>query len=105
MSAYEPSQLPGLEVPGPVFAPPAPGSLDWARLAAELNTEGVAVTPPLLSPEQCAELRELFDHPTAFRSTVTMARHRFGEGLYRYFAYPLPPLVQTCGSGCTRRWP
>ncbi len=94
MSAYEPSQLPGLELPGPVFAPPVPGALDWTGLAAELNTEGVAVTPPLLSAEQCAELRELFDHPTAFRSTVTMARHRFGEGLYRYFAYPLPELVQ-----------
>jgi hypothetical protein len=29
-----------------------------------------------------------------FRSTIDMARHRFGDGRYRYFAHPLPPLVQ-----------
>src|SRR5262249_13119754 len=30
-----------------------------------------------------------------FRSTVVMSRHSFGEGEYKYFAYPLPPLVAT----------
>lgn len=112
MNAYEPPHIPGLELPGPTFAVPAPppvpapeaavatdgtpgpGGLDWRALAAELDREGVALTPPLLSPEHCAALRDLFDDPAAFRSTVTMARHRFGEGLYRYFSYPLPALVQ-----------
>jgi hypothetical protein len=37
----------------------------------------------------------MFDEDHRFRSTIHMARHAFGEGSYRYFADPLPPLVQT----------
>jgi hypothetical protein len=42
---------------------------------------------------ECGTLVRLFADGTAFRSTVDMARHRFGRGEYRYFAHPLPPLV------------
>src|SRR5581483_3577963 len=34
-----------------------------------------------------------YEEPKLFRSTVVMARHGFGRGEYRYFAYPLPDLV------------
>jgi hypothetical protein len=30
-----------------------------------------------------------------FRSTIDMGRHRYGEGQYRYFARPIPDLVDT----------
>ncbi|MFE0106926.1 2OG-Fe(II) oxygenase [Streptomyces sp. NPDC059009] len=80
--------------PAPVELP-ALDTLDWAALGAELDAEGVALTPPLLTEEQCAEARALFDRPERFRSTVTMSAHRFGEGRYRYFGHPLPPLVRT----------
>ena len=53
------------------------------------------MTPPLLSRTQCTEVSAMFDDDQRFRSTVVMARHAFGEGSYRYFADPLPPIVQT----------
>ena len=68
--------------------------LDWAELGQRLDADGFAITPPLLTPEQCAEIRGMFDADELFRSTVVMARHAFGDGRYRYFADPLPPLVQ-----------
>jgi uncharacterized protein len=68
--------------------------LDWPTLGDELDRWGFAVTPPLLDKGQCRELSELFEVDDAFRSTVVMSRHAFGEGTYRYFADPLPAVVQ-----------
>ena len=68
--------------------------LDWPALDEQLDRWGYAVTPPLLDGEQCDELIDLFDVDERFRSTVVMSRHAFGEGTYRYFAAPLPPIVQ-----------
>ena len=77
----------------PAIVPGLP-DLDWAALGRQLDRDGFAVTPPLLTPEQCANVRALYDDDALFRSTVVMARHAYGEGRYRYFADPLPPLVQ-----------
>jgi Beta-lactamase len=66
---------------------------DWAALSAELDESGFALTPQLLSAEQCAEVIALFDRDDVFRSTVVMAKHAYGEGSYKYFAEPLQPLV------------
>ena len=68
-------------------------SCDWPRLAAQLDERGYALTPPLLSPVECAELIGLYADSEAFRSRVVMERHNFGRGEYQYFANPLPPLV------------
>jgi hypothetical protein len=68
--------------------------LDWPALGEELDRWGYAVMPPLLEGKQCDELVDLFDVEERFRSTVVMARYAFGEGTYRYFADPLPPVVQ-----------
>jgi uncharacterized protein len=67
-------------------------ALPWSELAADLNDRGHAVTAPLLSAAECAELDALFDGGR-FRSTIDMARHRFGEGRYRYFDHPLPETI------------
>jgi len=69
-------------------------ALDWPVLTAQLDTDGHALIPGLLDPAQCEALRALYDRDEPFRSRVVMARHNFGLGEYRYFAYPLPGLLQ-----------
>jgi hypothetical protein len=64
--------------------------LDWRAHAEELDDLGCAPTAPVLDPATCRATADLFDDPRLFRSTVDMARHRFGEGRYRYFDRPLP---------------
>ncbi|MEO5837825.1 MAG: 2OG-Fe(II) oxygenase [Acidimicrobiales bacterium] len=68
-------------------------NIDWAAVTADLDDLGVALTGPILDPDQCAALRDLYGQDSRFRSTIDMARHRFGEGQYRYFDRPLPRLV------------
>ena len=69
------------------------GAIDWARIAADLDAHGCATTGRLLSAQQCAELAETYATDAPFRSRVVMARHGFGRGEYKYFAYPLPEPV------------
>lgn len=68
------------------------GGLDWAAITDQLGAGAFAETGPLLSTAECARVAGLYDDTPRFRSTIDMARHRFGSGQYRYFAYPLPPL-------------
>ncbi len=70
-------------------------SLDWARVSADLDAQGWAILPTLLGEAECRATAALYDHGEGFRSQVVMAGHGFGRGEYRYFNYPLPPLVQT----------
>lgn len=65
----------------------------WDLIAADLDRSGWATLPALLDPAQCHALARLYAPGDTFRSHVVMARHGFGRGEYRYFAYPLPPLV------------
>ena len=66
---------------------------DWAAVAAELDRAGCAPVGRLLDAAQCGEVSALYDDPSRFRSTIDMERYRFGRGQYRYFARPLPALV------------
>ena len=67
---------------------------DWTHIAAELDAQGWAVLPGLLDNAACDATAALYDRETGFRSRVVMARHGFGRGEYRYFAYPLPGTVE-----------
>ena len=66
---------------------------DWPALAAELDEHGHAPTGPLLTPGTCREISALYGDTNRFRTTVNMARHRFGSGEYRYFTHDLPDVV------------
>jgi hypothetical protein len=65
-------------------------TIDWPTVSTELDTHGCALLPSLLAPRDCARLAETWDDRARFRSEVVMARHGYGRGAYRYFAYPLP---------------
>ncbi len=68
-------------------------AVDWAAIAATLDDDGYAVAKGVLSPAACAALAALYTQDDLFRSRVTMARHGFGRGEYKYFASPLPPAI------------
>ena len=67
--------------------------LDWEAIATELDAQGRAVIIQLLTAEQCTSLASAYQSDELFRSKVVMARHGFGRGEYKYFAYPLPESV------------
>ena len=67
--------------------------VDFDSIGADLDAHGVACIPRLLSAHECASVAALYDDDRLFRSHVVMARHGFGRGEYKYFAYPLPPCV------------
>lgn len=65
---------------------------EWQTIGRDLDERGFAVLPGLIAPEVCQALAALYEQPV-FRSQVHMARHGFGRGEYKYFAYPLPEKV------------
>src|SRR2546426_633686 len=69
-------------------------ALDWGAIEESLWEWGSAKTPPVLTPAECAGLIALYADDRLFRSRVDMARYKFGVGDYKYFAAPLPPLVE-----------
>ena len=68
-------------------------AIEWPDVEADLDAQGAAVIKGLLAPVDCHELSSLYQRDDIFRARVVMARHGFGRGEYRYFDYPLPPLI------------
>ncbi|TAN13524.1 MAG: proline hydroxylase [Burkholderiaceae bacterium] len=66
---------------------------DWVDLGRSLDAHGNAVLPGLLTAGQCDDLAALYSRTEGYRARIVMARHGFGRGEYKYFAYPLPPLL------------
>lgn len=74
-------------------------SLDWAHLQQTLDEQGYATLPSILEPVQCEDIIAAYSDDALFRSTIEMARYRFGIGQYRYYQAPLPPLLQQLREG------
>jgi uncharacterized protein len=68
-------------------------AIDWAEASAQLDVHGCATVGPVLTEKECSALVALYDADAQFRSRIVMARHGFGRGEYKYFAYPLPDMV------------
>jgi hypothetical protein len=68
-------------------------AIEWTNVSQYMDEEGHSVIPHLLTPVECVRLSALYPDDRLFRSRVAMARHGFGRGEYKYFAYPLPAIV------------
>jgi hypothetical protein len=66
---------------------------DWTAVGAHLDAHGWAMLEGILAPAECRAIAGLYDGDEHFRSRIIMARHGFGSGEYRYFAYPLPAII------------
>jgi len=82
----------------PVTAWPLAG-IDWTGIAEGLDARGFAMIPKLLPEARCSIMAGLYSNESQFRSRIVMARHGFGRGEYKYFAYPLPDLIARLRTG------
>jgi uncharacterized protein len=68
-------------------------ALDWPRISQDLDSQGSAILERLIPSDECRAVVAMYPQDDLFRSRVVMARHGFGRGEYKYFAYPLPQVV------------
>jgi hypothetical protein len=57
--------------------------LDWNSLKMSLEEHGYAKIPTLLNKATCKEIIDTYEVQDHFRSTIDMARYRFGKGEYK----------------------
>jgi hypothetical protein len=67
--------------------------IDWSSVSGDLDARGHSVLEGLLSEDECCDLAALYSDDSRFRSRITMGRHGFGRGEYKYFDYLLPKLI------------
>ena len=70
-------------------------AIDWAGVNASLDEQGSATLQAVLAPDECETLIALYADDARFRTRIDMSRYRFGAGEYKYFAAPLPAVVQS----------
>ena len=78
-------------------------ALNWPTLSDELDEFGCVQSAPILTPEECGEFAAMWGDDRQFRSTVDMARFRYGRGTYRYFANPVHESIMAMRAAFYRR--
>ena len=68
-------------------------AIPWKAVQQDLYENGFTVVENVLDDGQCESLIAGFNRPEQYRKTVEMERYRFGKGTYKYFKYPLPPVI------------
>jgi uncharacterized protein len=77
--------------------------IDWKLARSHLDERGFAALPSALTRKSCEEIAAIYSNDRQFRTRIEMARYSFGQGEYKYFNYPLPPLVQQLRSAIYSR--
>jgi len=67
---------------------------DWQGIAGRMNDTGYAILQNVLTDAECNALKAQYDNNALYRKTIVMERYRFGLGEYKYFSYPLPPVIE-----------
>ncbi len=65
----------------------------------EMHEKGYGLLSQFLPVKYCKELFDKYDNRDLYRKIITMEKHRFGLGEYKYFKYPLPNLVHNIRKG------
>jgi hypothetical protein len=84
----QPNDIPRNDPEGPWSGQLA--SLDWHALGERLTRDGCVIIAEMVDASTCERLCGMFDDGARFVKTVIMDRPRFGQGVYRYFAGPIP---------------
>lgn len=66
---------------------------DWQKIGAELDEFGATILRNIISPQNCRELVAGYHNMAAFRTVISMRKHGFGRGEYKYYANPIPALI------------
>jgi hypothetical protein len=80
-------------MPGALPVSTRVAALGWDAISRGLDELGSCLAGPVLGPDECKALTQIYGDDRRFRSTIDMARFRFGQGEYRYFERPLPRVV------------
>ncbi|MDR7000734.1 2OG-Fe(II) oxygenase [Neobacillus niacini] len=73
--------------------------LDWNEIQNNLDEHGYAPLSIILEKDECNKIMNTYDDEGFFRSTINMARYRFGVGEYKYYQAPLPNQLQQLREG------